>query len=153
MNDDELRRLLKESAEETRRHVEVTVGSLERRMDARFERVDGRLDGMDARFDAMDARFDGIDARFDGIDGRFEGVDGRFDRTDASIAQRFIELHRHMDVIAEDIVDKLEFGRELLLMVDEKLDRNVAEIKQEMHKGFADANDAIHFSRHQHDQP
>ncbi|HEV7920390.1 MAG TPA: hypothetical protein VGR02_06315, partial [Thermoanaerobaculia bacterium] len=77
---------------------------------------------------------------------RFEQVDARFDQTDATIEERFHELHRYMGVIAENIDGKLELGREMTQMVDEKLGRNVAEIKEKIDQGLARAEAMIHFT-------
>jgi hypothetical protein len=198
MNDEELKRLLKENAEETRRQMDARFDAVDGRLDgmdarfdgvdARFDRMDARFDGVDARFDRMDARFDGVDARFEQMDARldrtdasvaarfdamdarfdtidarfdrtdasvaerFDTIDARFDRTDASVAERFTELHRYLDVIAEDLIGKLELGRELLLMEDEKLHRNIATVEGEMKQGFADTHAQIAFLGEQHRQ-
>jgi hypothetical protein len=117
MKDAELRRLLKENADETRR-----------------------------QFERMDARFDQVDARLDGVDARLDGVDARFDRTDATIEERFHELHRYMGVIAEEFDGKLELGRELTQMVDEKLERRTAELQENMEQGFAETKALIQFT-------
>jgi hypothetical protein len=76
--------------------VREALGSLEGRMDRRFEGVDARFasleDKMDRRFEAVDVRFAAIDARFasleDKMERRFEAVDARF----AAVDRRFDSL-------------------------------------------------------------
>lgn len=67
--------------------VREALGSLEGRMDRRFEGVDVRIasleDKMDRRFEAVDARFASLE---DAMNRRFEAVDRRFDSLDTKFA-------------------------------------------------------------------
>ena len=69
--------------------LRTAVGSLEQRMDGRFQRfeelLDRRFDQLEIRFTAIDQRFTLIDQRFALIDQRFTGVDQRFLGIDARL--------------------------------------------------------------------
>ena len=45
--------------------VREAVGSLEGRMDRRFEGVDRRFEGVDRRFESLERRFDALDRKID----------------------------------------------------------------------------------------
>jgi tetrahydromethanopterin S-methyltransferase subunit G len=48
--------------------VRDAVGSLEHRIDARFEAIDRRFEAVDRRFETIDRRFDSVDRRIDRLD-------------------------------------------------------------------------------------
>jgi chromosome segregation ATPase len=141
-------------------------------VDVRFEQVDARFEQIDARFDQVDARFDQVDARFDQVDARFEKVDARLEKVDArfeEVDERFGEadaraagLKQHIDNIAVQM--KMDFGIAVeamrtdvqrvadgVLMVNEKLDRETADIRAEMRQGFAETQALLRFSHGQLD--
>ena len=64
--------------------LRTAVGSLEQRMDGRFQRfeelLDRRFDQLEMRFTAIDQRFTLIDQRFTAVDQRFLGIDARLDK-------------------------------------------------------------------------
>jgi uncharacterized coiled-coil protein SlyX len=65
------------------------IGSLERRMDHRFEQVDARFAQVDARFAQVDARFAQVDARFAQVDARFLQVEARLDQLGGEMSKNF----------------------------------------------------------------
>jgi uncharacterized protein (DUF3084 family) len=71
------------------------IGSLERRMDHRFEQVDARFAQVDARFAQVDARFAQVDARFAQVDARFAQVDARFLQVEARLDQLGGEMSKN----------------------------------------------------------
>ena len=56
------------------------IGSLERRMDHRFEQVDARFAQVDARFAQVDARFAQVDARFLQVEARLDQLGGEMSK-------------------------------------------------------------------------
>jgi len=69
-------------SEQSHALVEIrdAVGSLERRVDARFEAVDRRFEAVDRRFEAVDRRFEAVDRRFDTVERRLDGLDEKLSR-------------------------------------------------------------------------
>lgn len=55
------------------------------------------------------------------------------------------ETRRHFDVVAERLETKIEAVAERVASVDEKLDRETTEIRDEMRLGFADTQAMIKF--------
>lgn len=76
------------------------------------------------------------------MDERFNTVDARFNAVDASVA----ELRRHFDVTSEALRHDIRLVEEKITNVDEKLDREAADIRQEMRQGFAETQAMIKFS-------
>ncbi len=58
----------------------------------------------------------------------------------------FDGLRRHFDVFAERVDKRFDLLTETVLLLDEKLDRNVASIREDMRHGFADTHALISFS-------
>ena len=56
------------------------------------------------------------------------------------------ETRRHFEVIAERLEKKIDAVAESVAIVDEKLDRETADIREEMRRGFADTQAMIKFS-------
>ncbi|MDE0420315.1 MAG: hypothetical protein OXK76_05410 [Gammaproteobacteria bacterium] len=89
-------------------------GSIEERVDERFERVDARFDRADERFDKIEGRLGRIEVSFGSLEARFDGVDSRFDGVDS----RFGSLEDKVDGLAED---------------HHRLSRELSEFRGEMH--------------------
>jgi uncharacterized coiled-coil protein SlyX len=133
MDENDFKRLLNESSAETHRR-------------------------MDERFDQVDARFAETNARFDQVDSRAAETNARLDHFEA----RTVELKQHIDKTAAQM--KLDFGTAVeamrtdvqrvadgVLMVSAKLDREAADIRDEMRQGFAETQALLRFSHSQLD--
>jgi len=86
----------------------------------------------------MRGRFETIDKRFDGVDQRFDRIDGRLDRVELKVDG--------LGVVTDSLQKKLEIVAESVLTLSEKLDREAAGIREEMHRGFEDTHAMIKFS-------
>ena len=79
--------------------VEERLAYLEGRVEEHSQMVNGIREAlgslearMDRRFEAMDRRFEAIDRRFETIDRRFESVDLRLEGLDTKISRHFVWL-------------------------------------------------------------
>jgi archaellum component FlaC len=165
MDQNDFKRLLDESAAETRRDITHLVEETNRRIDAnaaetqqRFTQMEGRFDQVDARFDQVDTRFEQIDTRFEQIDTRLEQIDTRFEQVDARAAdlkqhidKTAKDLKQHFDLTVEDMRTDVQRVADGVLMVNEKLDREAADIRAEMRQGFAETQALLRFSHSQLD--
>ncbi len=50
--------------------IRESIGSLEARMDRRFEQMDRRFEHLDGRFEQIDRRFEAVDQRFESLDAK-----------------------------------------------------------------------------------
>jgi archaellum component FlaC len=96
-------------------------------VDARFDGVDARFDGIDNRLDRMDSRFEGIDHRLDRMDARFDGIDNRLDGMDKRLGGVESEV-RQAHVLIENLRDQVELVVEGFESMNEKLDRQYAQV-------------------------
>lgn len=71
---------------------------------------------------------------------------------DEQIAQSTTEMRRHFDVNAENMNTKFGLLAEGLQSLDEKLDRETTDIREEMRRGFAETQAMIKFSHAELDQ-
>ncbi|MBW3671196.1 MAG: hypothetical protein KY432_05925 [Acidobacteria bacterium] len=62
------------------------------------------------------------------------------------------ETRRHFDTVAERFDVKIESVAELIAAVDQKLDREGADIREEMRRGFSESQAMIRFSHAELDQ-
>jgi hypothetical protein len=76
-----------EDLEQIRAIVSGAIGSLEAKVDARFDKVDARFDTVDSRFDMVDARLDSVeaaqaatDAKLDRLTSKVDGMEVKLDR-------------------------------------------------------------------------
>src|SRR5262249_5845060 len=63
------------------------------------------------------------------------------------------ELRRHFDVTVEHFDSKYDLLAEGIMNLNEKMDRNNADIRAEMRQGFADTHDLIKYAYHLPRQP
>jgi chromosome segregation ATPase len=162
MDENDFKRLLNESAAETRRDLkhllEETSAETHRRIDAnaaetqqRFAQMERRFDGIEARIDANAAgtqqRFDEVDARFAETNARFDHVDARAAELKQHIDKTAAQVKLHFDLTVEDMRTDVQRVADGVLMVNEKLDREAADIRAEMRQGFADTQAML---RHSH---
>jgi hypothetical protein len=61
-------------------------------------------------------------------------------------AELHVETRRHFEIVAERLNKRVDFAVEGIAAVDQKLDRNAADIREEMRSGFADTQALITFS-------
>ena len=66
--------------------------------------------------------------------------------TDEELRSLFEETRRHFDVVAERLEGRIESVAEAVAVLDEKLEREAADIQAEMRTGFADTQAMIKFS-------
>jgi archaellum component FlaC len=158
MNENDFKRLLDESAAETRRDLKHLLEETNRRIDANAAETQQRFTQMEERFDQVDARFDHVDARFEQVDARFEQVDARFEQVDARAAdlkqhidKTADDMKQHFDLTVEDMRTDVQRVADGVLMVNEKLDREAADIRAEMRQGFAETQALLRFSHGQLD--
>ena len=78
---------------------------------------DEKFVSIEKRFEQVDRRFDQIDKRFDQIDKRFEQIDRRFEQVD----RRFEQIEKRLDAV----------------------EKSVADLRSEMHQGFAALRSAL----------
>jgi archaellum component FlaC len=140
MDENDFKRLLNESAAETRRLLEETSAETHRRIDANAADTQQRFAEMETRFDQVDARFEQVDARFDQVDERAAGLRQHIDK----IAE---QMKLEFGIAVEDMRTQVQLVAESVLMVDAKLDREAADIRAEMRQGFADTQAML---RHSH---
>jgi hypothetical protein len=57
-----------------------------------------------------------------------------------------VETRRHVEIVAKRLNKRVDFAVEAIAAVDQKLDRNTTDIRQEMRTGFADTQAQITFS-------
>jgi hypothetical protein len=105
--------------------IEALLQAMREENAARFERID-------ARFDATDTRFERIDARFERMEARFDASDAKLDQLSLDIAEKVEPLPAKIDLLAEGLMN-----------LDEKLDREAADIRHEMRRGFVETQAMI----------
>ncbi len=89
----------------------------------------------------LDQKFNAIDEKFAGIDEKFAGIDGQFEET-----------KRHFGVIAEGLRVDIQQVAEGVANVNEKLDRNLSELRRENEEDHRNILAAIKFSYTELDQ-
>ena len=130
MDENDFKRLLEASAAETQRRFDETA-----------ERLAGEMRTfVDANAAETRQLFDNQTAE----------LTNRFETKTAEIRQLFEEttqeLRRHFDVTAEEMKHEVQLVAERVIMVDERLTREAADIRTEMHQEFADTQAMIKFS-------
>jgi ubiquinone biosynthesis protein UbiJ len=65
---------------------------------------------------------------------------------DQKVAQSAAELRQHFDVHAEDVRARFELAAEGLQSLSDKLDRETADIRDEMRRGFTETQSMMKFS-------
>ena len=170
MDENDFKRLLEESAAETRRRLGERFDQVDARfaqVDKRFEQIDERFANTNARFDQVDARAAETNARLQNVEVltadtnvRVEKVEARTADTNARLEKveaRTSDLKDHIDNIvaqikqdfgttAEDMRTDVQRVAESVLMVNAKLDREAADIRAEMRQGFAETQAMLRFS-------
>ena len=99
---------------------------------------------MDERFDQVDARAAETNARLDQVEARTAELKQHIDKTAA-------QMKLHFDLTAEDMRTDVQRVADGVLMVNEKLDREAADIRAEMRQGFAETQAMLRFSHSQLD--
>lgn len=82
-----------------------------------------------------------------------EEINDRFARGERENAAAHRETRHHMGFLLESFVQpKIEMIVETITLLDERVTRETADIRQEMRKGFADTHDLIRFGYSQLDR-
>ena len=79
---------------------------------------------------------------------QFAAIAQRFDQVDA----RFEHMKLHVDIAVEDMRKDIRGVAEGVMTVNEKLDRETADIRAEMRQGFADTQAMLRVSRNDLDR-
>ena len=79
----------------------ITISSLAKNMNERFDQVDARFVKVDERFDKADAKSVKIDERLERGDKRFKTIDDQFQEVLTLIKREGEETRHHFDVVAE----------------------------------------------------
>ena len=61
-------------------------------------------------------------------------------------AAEHLETRHHFDRVSESLESKIELVAESVVMVNQKLDRELADVRHEMRMGFADTHNLIKFT-------
>ncbi|HEX3576971.1 MAG TPA: hypothetical protein VHY33_00290 [Thermoanaerobaculia bacterium] len=137
MDENDFKRLLQESAAETHRKIDANAAETRER----FAKMEAETR---ARFDRVDARFEQVDARFEQVDARAADLKKHVDETAKQLKHDF-------HIIAEEMRTDVQRVAEGVLMLNEKLDRETADIRAEMREGFAETQGMLRFSHSQLD--
>lgn len=91
--------------------------------------------------------FDDAVAKMEGrIDSAAVETRQRFDAMEKHVDSTAAENRRHFDVTADGLRHDFRLVVEKVISIDEKLEREAADIRDEMRKGFADTQAMIKFS-------
>lgn len=66
--------------------------------------------------------------------------------TDEELNERFEKTWRHFDVVAERLDKKIDLVAETVALLDEKMTREIASVRDEMRHGFTETQAMIKFS-------
>jgi archaellum component FlaC len=127
MTDEELRSLFEAGNAETRHHFDVIAEAL--RGDVREEVASVREEVASVRGEVA-----GVRGEVAGVRGEVAGV------------------KRQVEVLSERVDSKFDLLSETMGLLDEKLDRNVVSIREEMRQSFADTHALIRFGYRDLDQ-
>ena len=128
--DDDVKRLIQNSAAETRRHFDTVAERLDQKVQLLAEgllHVDEKINRVDTKVDALDEKINRVDAKVDALDGKINGVDAKVDGLDSKMARGFAdtqamikfshaELDRRLRTLEEVVsdlqarVERLESG-------------------------------------------
>ena len=155
MDENNFKRLLQESAAETHRRIDANATETrEQFAETRNEFAENRKQFAEnrERFSETRKQFAAIAQRFDQIDARFEQVDTRAAGLKQHIDETARRIEVHVDIAIEDLRKDIRGVAEGVLTVDEKLDREAADIRAEMRQGFADTQAMLRVSRNDLDR-
>ena len=110
------------------------------------ERIDNLSERTAAEFRQM--REENADFR-QGTATEFQRIAVEFKQVRAENAAAHIETRRHFDSTIDRLQSKFDLLGDGLKNIDEKLDREAADIRGEMRQGFADTHALIRFSHAQ----
>ncbi|HEX9982662.1 MAG TPA: hypothetical protein VGF69_05335 [Thermoanaerobaculia bacterium] len=126
MIDEELRAWLEANAAENRRQFE----QVEKRL---TERISGVETSLTERIGGVETS---LNRRIDGVETSLR------EHVDVSVA----EARRHAEILYESLRHEVQLVAEKIVMVDEKLDREAADIRAEMRDGFTQTQAMIGYS-------
>jgi len=128
--DDDVKRLIQNSAAETRRHFDTVAERLDQKVqllaegllhvDEKINRVDTKVDALDEKINRVDTKVDALDEKINRVDTKVDALDEKINRVDAKV----------------DALDGKING------VDAKVDG----LDSKMARGFADTQAMIKFS-------
>ena len=121
-------------------------GNLNERIDNLNERIDNLSERTATEFRQM--REENADFR-QGTATEFQRIAVEFKQVRAENAAAHIETRRHFDSTIDRLQSKFDLLGDGLKNIDEKLDREAADIRGEMRQGFADTHALIRFSHEQ----
>ncbi len=106
--------------------------------------LDALKSHMDSKFEGIDRRFDGIDARLDGMDARFDGIDKRLDKVEKKVD--------NTQVLLEDTRSDVKAIAEGQILLSNRLDQVVLDLKRERQYDRAETRSAIRSLRERIDR-
>jgi ferritin-like metal-binding protein YciE len=134
MDENDLKRLIEASAAETQRRIEATAAETNKRIDAGLAATNERIDGLAQTNERIDAGLAVTNKRIDTIEVETRKL---FAETQRLVSDTAADLRHHFDIVAEDMRNDVKLIAERVQMVDEKLEREAADIRAEMRQGFA----------------
>ncbi|HYM62391.1 MAG TPA: hypothetical protein VEZ11_16020 [Thermoanaerobaculia bacterium] len=161
MTDDDLKRLLdgmrQENAaahvetrghfdsktEETRGHFDSKVAETRGHFDSKTEETRGYFDSKTEEIRRH------VDSKAEETQRHF---DSKAEETQRHFDSKAEETRRHFEIVAEHLDTKIELLAEGVLQLGQKLDREAADIRDEMRRGFADTQAMIKFSHSELDR-
>ena len=126
MDENDFKRLLEESAAETHRRIDANAAET----NARLEKVQALTADTNARVENVEARTAELKQHIDNI---------------------VAEMKQDFGLAVEDMRTDVQRVADGVLMVNEKLDREAADIRAEMRQGFAETQAMLRFSHGQLD--
>jgi chromosome segregation ATPase len=115
-----------------------------------FDNLNERIESLNERIDNLSER---TTAEFRQMRGEtaaeFQRIATEFKQVRAENAAAHVETRRHFDSTIDRLQSKFDLLGDGLKNIDEKLDREAADIRAEMRQGFADTHALIRFSHAQ----
>ena len=144
MDENDFKRLIDASAAETQRQIAETNC----RIDASAAETQRLIAETNHRIDASATETQRLIAETNHrIDASAAETQRRFDETHRLLDEKVKEVRQEFGVVAEGMRNQTQLVAEGVLMLDEKLGREAADIRAEMHPGFADTQAMIRFSQ------
>lgn len=89
---------------------------------------------------------DFLEQKFTAIDQRFEATSARLDRLQGYMDEKTQESRRHFEVVAERLESRIQLVAEGVAGVDERLDRELTGLREEIAHGNQEILAAVRFS-------
>jgi hypothetical protein len=131
--DDDLKGMLREFMDESRREHAVTRAHVDAKTEETQRHVDARWDETQRHFDSK-------------AEETQRHFDLKAEETKRHFDAKAEETKRHFDATIEALKDRFDLLAEGLLNLDEKIGREVGDVRTEMRSGFATTESLIRYS-------